>query len=93
MQSARTRVLCRLEQKGGKHCLCHTGPVCAHPAVLNLKLVLSLGSWCRKPQPLISLPLTWGCVELSEISLSSFLPPQNWEQTAAESEFLLSGLL
>lgn len=56
-------------RKGGKHCLCHAGPMCAHPAELNLKLVLSLGSQCRKPQPLILLPLTWGCVELTEIIL------------------------
>lgn len=69
------------------------GPVHTHPAVLHLKLVLSLGPRYWKPQPLISLPLTWGCVELSEISLSSFLSPQNWGRTTAECELLLYGLL
>lgn len=76
-RGSRTRVLCWLQQ-GASIASATPGPAHTRPAVLNLKLVLSLGSQCRKPQPFISLPLTRGCVELSEISPSSFLPPQNW---------------
>lgn len=63
-------------QDGGA-CVWHStntdlGPGHVPPAAL--KQVLSLGSWYRHPQPLISWPQNSGLVALGEIGPSSFLP-------------------
>lgn len=66
-------ILCWMQQKPGEHRFCYPRS-CARSCTI-LELVLSLGLWYRKPQPLISLPLNLGCMALSKIRLSSFLPP------------------